>query len=66
MEEKHEMEYIEEKEGTEVWKCPICGRMYLVEWLPFRRVVLKQGESPNVPHNISKGGLNITGIWTGG
>ena len=41
----HEMTLLSEHEGTETWKCGACARVVLIEWEPFRRVVIVKGDS---------------------
>lgn len=35
--------------GVETWKCPECGRVVLVRWHPYERVVDVEGD-PNAGH----------------
>lgn len=40
----HNMTLKNEKDGTEEWYCPICGRRLLVNWQPkFEKTVLEVG-----------------------
>lgn len=57
----HRMELIKEHEGTEEWLCPECGRRLLIEWNPFKRVVVEVGDE-NASHSGSKGDLEIGDI----
>lgn len=59
----HQMTLIFDHEGTEEWCCPICGRRMLIEWQPFRKVVLEPGDD-NAGHSGSKGGLSISMVNT--
>jgi hypothetical protein len=45
----HAMTLTSAHEGTETWSCPECGRVLLIEWEPWRRVVVVTGDG--------KGGL---------
>lgn len=64
MNEKHMMDLVQEHEGTEEWHCPTCGRMLLIEWSPWRKVVLQEGD-PIAAHNGSKGGLTLGQVDVG-
>lgn len=45
--------------GEEEWFCPICGRRFLMHWLPeYKRVILDPGDESTI-HSGAKGGLNI-------
>ena len=51
----HTLTMIDYHEGTEVWKCPTCGREVLVEWYPkFRKTVTVKGDEM-VNHSAMKG-----------
>ena len=52
----HQMVLEKEHEGTEERYCPICGRRFLIEWNPWKRVIITKGDS-NVSHSGGKGGL---------
>jgi hypothetical protein len=43
-------------ENTEEWTCPLCGRVLLIEWQPWRRVVIEPGDEA-AAHSGGKGGL---------
>lgn len=66
MQVQHAMQFDSEKEGTEVWICPICDRTYLIEWSPvFRKVTVKEGDKSAI-HSINKNGFNSFMIGLGG
>lgn len=29
--------------GSEEWFCPVCGRRFIVNWQPYKRVILEEG-----------------------
>jgi hypothetical protein len=44
--EMHTMTLIEERDGTQEWFCPACGRHLLVSWNPyFKKTVLLEGDT---------------------
>jgi hypothetical protein len=49
--------------GMEEWRCPVCGRHFIVRWPPaFERLVLTEGDGDAV-HVGSKGDeTGLTGI----
>ena len=48
--------------GMEEWRCPECGRHFVVRWPPdFERLVLAEGDGDAV-HVGAKGGPGLTGI----
>ena len=54
--------------GMQEWRCPVCGRHFVVRWPPdFERLVLTEGDGDAV-HVGSKDGTGLTGIQvvTGG
>jgi hypothetical protein len=54
--------------GMQEWRCPACGRHFVVRWPPdFERLVLTEGDGDAV-HVGSKDGPGLTGIQvvTGG
>ncbi len=58
--ERHEMN-LEAKypTGAEEWRCPTCGRRFVVKWAPaFNMVVLDPGNE-SAGHSGSTGGLHI-------
>lgn len=54
----HTMVLVETHEGTEEWNCPICGRTFLIEWDPWRKIVITPGDE-TAQHAGSKGGLSM-------
>ena len=57
----HGMQLIAEHEGTEEWLCPVCGRMVLIDWMPFHYEIVIPGDE-SAGHSGSKGGLRIAGV----
>ena len=48
--------------GMEEWRCPVCGRHFIVRWPPdYERLVLVEGD-PDTPHVGSKGDLAPPGL----
>lgn len=41
----HTIELVYSHEGTQEWRCSICGRTVQIEYDPFLRVVLEPGDS---------------------
>jgi len=56
----HEMMYVCDKDGFEVWVCLECGRQYRIKWQPWKRIVDEPGD--DVPHSGGKGGIQIGGM----
>ena len=40
----HVMQLDSEHEGTKVFICPECGRMLLIEFTPFAKTVIEEGD----------------------
>ena len=48
--------------GLEEWRCPVCGRRFLVRWPPdYQRLVLAEGDEQAV-HVGRKGPVGLGGI----
>ena len=48
--------------GMEEWRCPVCGRHFIVRWPPdYERLVLAEGDE-NATHVGTKGDVGLTGI----
>jgi hypothetical protein len=48
--------------GMEAWRCPVCGRHFVVRWPPdYERLVLAEGD-PNATHVGTKGEVGLSGI----
>ena len=48
--------------GLEAWRCPICGRHFVVRWSPsYERLVLVEGDG-DASHVGVKGDAGLTGI----
>ena len=54
----HQMKLTSEAEGTQQWECPDCGRVMLIEWQPWRRVVVVRGDE-HAAHSGATGGLEM-------
>lgn len=57
----HIMILVGTHEGTEEWHCPICKRTSLIEWHPWRRIIIEPGDE-TVKHTGGKGGLPIGNV----
>ena len=40
--------------GAEEWRCPTCDRRFILQWEPFKRIILEQGDAL-ATHSASKG-----------
>ncbi len=59
--EQHQMELVETyTSGAEEWFCPTCNRRFLMQWSPYKKIVLETGDE-YATHSGGKGGLNLTG-----
>jgi hypothetical protein len=48
--------------GMEEWRCPVCGRHFIVRWPPdYERVVLAEGDE-DATHVGTKGEVGFRGI----
>jgi hypothetical protein len=48
--------------GMEEWRCPVCGRHFIVRWPPdYERLVLAEGD-PEATHVGTKGEVGLSGI----
>ena len=48
--------------GMEEWRCPVCGRHFVVRWPPdYERLVLAEGD-PKATHVGTKGEVGLTGL----
>jgi hypothetical protein len=59
MDQQHEM--VLEKTyptGAEEWNCPTCGRRMIINWQPWKKVVVEPGDI-HAAHSGSKGGLKL-------
>lgn len=54
----HTMELIRTTESTEEWYCPTCERRVSIQWKPFKRTILNQGDV-FAAHHGSRGGLTL-------
>ena len=56
----HEMELVRAyPTGAEHWRCPICGREFVIAWPPeYKKITLVEGD-PYAMHNVSKGGVQV-------
>jgi hypothetical protein len=44
--------------GAEKWYCPICSRQFIMQWEPYKKVVLDVGDE-YVIHSGDKGGVQV-------
>jgi hypothetical protein len=57
--QKHEMILRDsDPSGEEEWFCPTCGRRMTINWHPWRKTVLEQGDM-YAAHSAIKGGLRL-------
>jgi len=61
MNEEHVMNLVNDHEGTEEWQCPVCKRAFLIEWMPWKKVVVVEGDATAF-HQIGKGGQRLSGL----
>jgi hypothetical protein len=48
--------------GMEEWRCPVCGRHFVVRWPPdYERLVLAEGD-PTATHVGTKGEVELAGL----
>ena len=48
--------------GMEEWRCPVCGRHFIVRWPPrYERLVLAEGDE-NATHVGTKGEVGLSGV----
>ena len=48
--------------GMEEWRCPVCGRHFIVRWPPdYERLVLAEGDA-DATHVGTKGEVGLSGI----
>ena len=48
--------------GMEEWRCPVCGRHFVIRWPPdYQRLVLAEGD-PDASHVGTKGEVGFRGI----
>ena len=56
---QHQMELVQKlADGVEEWRCPTCQRRFLMQWDPYKKNVLNEGDS-SATHSGAKGGVNI-------
>lgn len=58
----HSMELEEVHEtGAETWACPVCQRRFVLQWRPYKKIVLSEGDIL-ATHQGQKGdlGLNVS------
>lgn len=59
--EQHQMELVEtHASGAEEWFCPTCSRRFLMQWAPYKKIVLESGDE-YATHSGGKGGLQLNG-----
>jgi hypothetical protein len=48
--------------GMEEWRCPVCGRHFIVRWPPdYQRLVLAEGDE-NATHVGTRGEVGFSGV----
>jgi len=62
----HEMVHVgTDAAGMEEWRCPVCGRHFVVRWPPnYERLVLAEGDG-NATHVGARGEAGLRGIRIG-
>lgn len=56
---EHQMAQVETfSTGAEEWQCLECERRFVMQWAPYKKVVLESGDD-NAIHSGSKNGLNV-------
>lgn len=53
-----ELETVHET-GAETWACPVCHRCFVIKWQPYKKIVLREGDT-HVTHQGQKGGLGLS------
>jgi hypothetical protein len=49
--------------GMEEWRCPVCGRHFIVRWPPdYERLVLAEGDADATHVGTKDDGVGISGI----
>lgn len=58
-EPKHHMNLVEtHPSGVEEWRCPQCEFRFVMQWTPYKKLVLEEGDSYAL-HSASKGDIQI-------
>jgi hypothetical protein len=58
--EQHHMELVETyTSGAEEWHCPTCNRRFLMQWSPYKKIVLVSGDE-HATHSGGKGGMKLS------
>lgn len=52
--DKHQMHKTGTNGHREIWECPVCHRVIMVQWNPFRRIIIEDGDE-NADHYGTKG-----------
>jgi hypothetical protein len=62
----HEMVHVgTDAAGMEEWRCPVCGRHFIVRWPPdYERLLLAEGD-PRAAHVGTRGEVGFSGIGVG-
>ncbi len=57
--QRHVMELAEKYDsGAEEWRCPTCGRRFLMQWPPhYKRIILEPGDEEAI-HTGGRGGVH--------
>jgi hypothetical protein len=57
--EQHQMQLEKtHPSGAEEWHCPTCSRRFLIQWEPFKRIIIENGDEYAV-HSGGNGGLQM-------
>lgn len=60
----HEMAHVgTDAAGMEEWRCPVCGRHFVVRWPPnYERLVLAEGDAEATHVGTREGEVGFSGI----
>ena len=57
--EQHQMELVETHDtGAEEWHCPQCQCRFVMQWAPYKKVVLEEGDNYAL-HSAKKGDIQL-------
>lgn len=61
MSEYHELKIGLHGERADLWHCNECGRTVVIQYQPYKRIVLDEGDLL-AAHTANKGGVNISDV----
>ncbi|MBE2222977.1 MAG: hypothetical protein IAF02_15640 [Anaerolineae bacterium] len=57
--QKHQMNLVQtHSSGVEEWRCPQCDHRFVMQWDPYKKLILEEGDSYSL-HSARKGDLQI-------